>query len=129
MWRTIKCMSHKIAIIEDDPAILQMYQLKFEAEGYVVKTAKNGVEGLELLKGFRPDMVLLDIMMPQMDGLEMLAKLRQTPGGKTIPVIIFTNIGEQEIPRGLESLHITDTIAKAYHTPAQVAEKVAKLLA
>lgn len=121
-------MSHKIAIIEDDLAILQMYQLKFESEGFTVKTATNGILGLELLKDFKAEIVLLDLMMPQMGGLEMLAKLRLTPEGKDTPVIIFTNIGEQEIPKGLESLHITSVIAKAYHTPAQVVEKVRQLL-
>ena len=121
-------MSNQIAIIEDDPALLQMYQLKFEAEGFTVKLAHNGVEGLALLKDYAADMVLLDLMMPQMGGYEMLGKLRDTPHGKKTKVIILTNIGEQEIPKGLEKLDITGVIPKAYHTPAQVVEKVKTLL-
>jgi two-component system, OmpR family, alkaline phosphatase synthesis response regulator PhoP len=122
-------MSHKIAIIEDDPAILQMYLLKFEAEGYMTKTAVNGLLGLELLKDFAADLILLDIMMPQMGGVEMLTKLRATTKHKHTPVIVFTNVGEQEVPKGLAKLEVTDIIAKAYHTPAQVAEKVKQILA
>ena len=121
-------MSHKIAIIEDDLALLQMYQLKFEAEGFTVKTATNGVHGLELLKDFDADLILLDVMMPQMGGAEMLAKYREIKNGKTTPVIIFTNVGEQEVPKALSKLDVTDTIAKAYHTPAQVVEKVRQIL-
>ncbi len=121
-------MSHKIAIIEDDPAILQMYRLKFEAEGYTVKTAVNGVLGLELLKDYNADLVLLDIMMPQMGGAEMLTKLRKTTKHKHTPVIVFTNVGEQEVPKGLDKLAVTEIVAKAYHTPAQVAEKVKDIL-
>jgi two-component system response regulator AdeR len=121
-------MSYKVAIIEDDPAILQMYQLKFESADYSVRTATNGLLGLELINTFKPDIILLDLMMPQMGGVEMLEKLRKAPGGKDIIVLVLTNIGEQEIPKELEKLDVTEIIAKAYHTPAQVMEKVRLLL-
>ena len=67
----------KIAIIEDDQAISQMYRMKFEAEGFAVETAANGKLGLELIDKMRPDIILLDLMMPEMTGDEMLVKLRQ----------------------------------------------------
>ena len=121
-------MGHKVAIIEDDAAILQMYELKFVGEGYTVKTAKNGLLGLELLNNFDAEIILLDIMMPQMGGVEMLTKLRNTEKHRHTPVIIFTNVGEQEVPKGLNTLDVTEIIAKAYHTPAQVVEKVQKIL-
>lgn len=117
-------MAHKIAIVEDDPAIAKMYELKFQADGYEVKVAINGVEGLELLEAFKPEVVLLDLMMPQMGGDEMLVKLRAQPWGKSIKVFILTNIGEQEIPENLKKLDVSDVILKAYHTPTQVVEKV-----
>ena len=88
----------KIAIIEDDSAISQMYRFKFEAEGFEVETAENGKLGLELAESMKPDIILLDLMMPEMNGDEMLQKLRQTPWGKDVKVIILTNMGEQEIP-------------------------------
>jgi len=74
----------KIAIVEDDSAIAQMYRFKFEAEGYEVQTADNGRLGLELAEVFRPDMILLDLMMPEMSGEEMLAAMRKETWGKKI---------------------------------------------
>ena len=117
-------MTTKIAIIEDDQAISQMYRIKFEAEGYIVETAENGKLGLELIEKMQPDMVLLDLMMPIMTGEEMLAKLRATSWGKKVKVIILTNRGEQEIPEGVRNLGITALILKADMTPRQVAELV-----
>jgi DNA-binding response OmpR family regulator len=122
-------MTSKIAIIEDDQAISQMYRIKFEAEGYTVETAENGKLGLELIEKMQPDMVLLDLMMPIMTGEEMLAKLRATSWGKKIKVIILTNRGEQEIPDGVRDLSITALILKADMTPRQVAELVKAKLA
>ncbi len=114
----------KIAIIEDDQAISQMYRMKFENDGFEVETAENGKIGLELVKKMKPDIILLDIMMPEMTGDEMLAKLRQEPWGKNIKVLILTNIGEQELPKSLNSLDVLGIIMKAELTPRQVSLRV-----
>jgi DNA-binding response OmpR family regulator len=119
----------KIAIIEDDQAISQMYRLKFDAEGYEVETASNGKIGLELAEHMRPDIILLDLMMPVMNGDEMLEKMRATDWGKDIKVIILTNVGEQEAPETLERLNVRRFIVKADMTPRQVAELVKHELA
>ena len=119
----------KIAIIEDDQAISQMYRLKFDAEGYEVETAANGKLGLKLAEQMRPDIVLLDLMMPEMNGDEMLEKMRATDWGKDIKVIILTNVGEQEAPEGLKQLGVRRFIVKAEMTPRQVAEMVKNELA
>ncbi len=122
-------MATKVAIIEDDQAISQMYRIKFEAEGYTVETAENGKLGLALVEQMKPDIILLDLMMPIMTGEEMLAKLRKMPWGKTIKVIVLTNRGEQEIPPEVRKLGITSLILKADMTPRQVAELVKNKLA
>ena len=114
----------RIAIIEDDSAISQMYRIKFEAEGYTVDTAENGKVGLDLIKSMKPDMVLLDLMMPEMTGDEMLAKLRETDYGKDLKVIILTNMGEQEVPENVKNLGVSAFILKADMTPRQVADLV-----
>jgi len=114
----------KIAIVEDDQAISQMYRFKFETEGYTVETAENGKLGLELVKEMSPDIILLDLMMPEMNGDEMLAKMRATPWGKNIKVVILTNKGEQEIPEAVKQLNVSAVILKADMTPRQVAELV-----
>lgn len=121
-------MPVKIAIVEDDQAISQMYRFKFEAEGYTVETAENGKLGLELVEKMKPDIILLDLMMPEMNGDEMLAALRKTTWGKSIKVVILTNMGEQEIPESVKQLGVAAVILKADMTPRQVAELVKKEL-
>lgn len=122
-------MATKIAIIEDDQAIAQMYRIKFETEGYEVETAENGKLGLELAENMKPDIILLDLMMPEMNGDEMLAKLRATTWGKNLKVVILTNMGEQEIPEEVKKLGVAAVILKADMTPRQVAELVKEQLA
>jgi DNA-binding response OmpR family regulator len=117
-------MAVKVAIIEDDQAISQMYRIKFESEGYNVDTAENGKLGLELCEKMVPDIILLDLMMPEMNGDEMLALLRKSTWGAKIKVVILTNMGEQEIPEGVKELGVSAIILKADMTPRQVAELV-----
>lgn len=117
-------MAIKIAIIEDDSAIAQMYRMKFEAEGYTVETAENGKLGLKLAEDMQPDIILLDLMMPEMNGDEMLQKMRATSWGKDIKVIILTNMGEQEAPANIKDLNVGAFIVKADMTPRQVADLV-----
>lgn len=118
----------KIAIVEDDAAISQMYRIKFEAEGYEVETAENGKLGLALIEEMKPDIVLLDLMMPEMNGDEMLEKLRATTWGRDIKVIILTNMGESEAPDTIKELNVEAFILKANMTPRQVAELVKEKL-
>ncbi|PID98776.1 response regulator [Candidatus Saccharibacteria bacterium] len=119
----------KIAIIEDDQAISTMYRMKFESEGFMVETASNGKLGLKLAEEMRPDVILLDLMMPEMNGDEMLTELRKTSWGKDISVIILTNSGEEQAPPNLRGLGIRRYIVKAEMTPRQVAEMVKTELA
>lgn len=119
----------KIAIIEDDPTINQMYRMKFEAEGFEVDLANNGKSGIDMVTRFKPDLILLDVQMPEMDGPTALANIRKHDWGKTIPVIILTNMGEEESPKELKNLGIHSYIVKADHTPSQVVAKVKDALA
>lgn len=119
----------KIAIVEDDQVISQMYRIKFEADGFDVETAENGKLGLELVKEMKPNIVLLDLMMPEMNGDEMLSQLRQSDWGKDIPVIILTNMGEAEVPKAVMELGVKKVILKADMTPKQVVDLVKKQLA
>lgn len=121
-------MAAKVAIVEDDQTISQMYRFKFEAEGFQVETAENGKLGLELAEAMKPDIILLDLMMPEMTGDQMLAELRKKPWGKNTKVIILTNMGEQEIPVEVKQLGVSAVILKADMTPRQVAELVKKQL-
>ena len=114
----------KIAIIEDDPVINQMYRMKFEADGFEVQIADNGKRGVEMVESFLPDIILLDLQMPHMDGAEALSHIREHDWGKNIPVIILTNLGEEEAPKSLRTLGIHSYIVKADLTPRQVVSRV-----
>lgn len=118
----------KIAIIEDDQTISQMYRMKFEADGFDVRLASNGKLGLELVEAFSPDIILLDIQMPEMDGAEALTEMRKHDWGRKVPVIILTNMGEEESPKALAHLDVTSYIVKADMTPSQVVGKVKETL-
>jgi DNA-binding response OmpR family regulator len=118
----------KIAIIEDDSVISQMYRMKFEADGFDVQLANNGTRGVALVETFLPDLVLLDLQMPEMNGVEALKTIRKNSWGKNIPVIILTNTGEEESPSGLRTLGIHSYIVKANLTPRQVVQRVKEAL-
>ncbi len=118
----------KIAIIEDDPVIRQMYLMKFEADGFEVRVAENGKEGVGMVEKFSPDILLLDISMPEMSGDEALAEIRRHDWGRDLPVIILTNLGEEEAPKTLRSLGIDSYVVKADLTPRQVVDRVKKAL-
>src|SRR4051794_24209614 len=82
-----------ILIVEDEEMLRAMYKHKFSVEGFEVVTAENGVEGLHKAHHHKPDIILLDLMMPVMDGKAMLRKLREVPEFKLLPVVILTNAG------------------------------------
>jgi DNA-binding response OmpR family regulator len=118
----------KIAIIEDDPVISQMYRMKFEADGFDVQLANDGERGVAMVKEMNPDIILMDLQMPEMDGLEALTIIRKADWGKDVPVIILTNLGEEEAPKGIRALGIHSYIVKAELTPRQVVERVKQAL-
>jgi len=118
----------KIAIIEDDATINQMYRMKFESDGFDVQVADNGKSGIALVESFAPDLILLDLGMPEMSGDEALAEIRSHSWGKTVPVIILTNLGEEEAPKKLRELGIHSYIVKANLTPKEVVARVKEAL-
>jgi len=121
-------MSHSIAIIEDDPAILFMYKYKLELQGFIVQTATNGADGFKLCKLFKPSVILLDLNMPIMNGDEMLQKVRATEWGASMRVIILTNISKSEASMGLRFLNVDRYVVKAQYTPQQVVGVVTEVL-
>lgn len=116
----------KIAIIEDDVTINQMYRMKFEAAGFDVATASDGQLGVQMVESFKPDIILLDIQMPHMRGDEALALIRKK--NNTVPVIILTNLGKEESPAALKDLGVSSYIVKAELTPSQVVARVKQTL-
>ena len=117
-----------IALIEDDRSIHFLYKARFKRLGHTIVGAYDGVEGLHLIKETKPDVILLDLLMPEMGGEEMLRRLRNTDWGEHIPVIVMTNVSRDEAPLSLRSLGVRDYLVKALYTPSQIAEKVLKVL-
>jgi len=118
----------KIAIIEDEPTIVEMYKFKLEQSGHQVQFAYNGKEGFDLIASFQPDMALVDLMMPEMSGDQLLQKIRSTDWGKGLKVIILTNIGEDDAPPILRELGVDKYVIKAQNTPSEVAAMVNEML-
>lgn len=120
----------KIIIIDDDPFILDMYLLKFKDQGFTTETANDGKAGLEKISSFSPDLVLLDVVMPKMDGFDVIKKIKEDMGDKKpFKVLFLTNFGQKEdIEKGLK-LGADGYIIKAHFTPSEVVAKVKEILA
>ncbi len=114
----------KILIVEDDNFVAEVYFAKLKEMGYETYLAQNGKEGLEAVKKTEPDLILLDILMPVMDGHEMLEEMRKNEKWKKIPVILLTNVGEKDTIRKVRSLGVNDYLIKSHFTPAEVLDKI-----
>lgn len=118
----------KILLIEDDPFIIRLYADKFSKLNYEIEIVNDGSEALEILKKYKPDIILLDVVMPKMDGFEVLEHIKKNDSLKKIPVLILTNLGDKaDIDRAM-SLGAASYIIKSHFTPAEVVEKVGNLL-
>ncbi|MBI4134860.1 MAG: response regulator [Candidatus Sungbacteria bacterium] len=118
----------KVLIVDDDPYIAEMYLIKFKEAGFEVTSAANGRQALEEMQTFRPDVVLLDIIMPIYDGYEVLKRMKERGDLARIKVIILSNLGQKEdIEKGL-ALGAVDYVIKAHFTPSEVVEKVKSVL-
>jgi DNA-binding response OmpR family regulator len=118
----------KILLVEDDPFLLSMYATKFELEGFEVISTDNGEKGLSLAREDKPDVILLDILIPKMNGFEVLQGLKDDEQTRNIPVILLTNLNQKdEIERGLE-LGAVDYLIKAHFMPSEVVAKIKKVI-
>lgn len=121
-------MSKVLLLIEDDPLMLRLYRKIFELEGYEIELAAGGQEGLDKAKSDKPTLVLLDIMMPKMDGFEVLGKLKEDPETKDIPVVVLTNLaGTQDAKKAME-MGASKYIIKSEQDPKEVAILVKEIL-
>lgn len=119
----------KILIIEDDPLMQRMYQKAFSFDKYEVAVAGDGVEGLEKIRSEKPTIILLDVMMPKMNGLEVLDKVKADPELKSIPIIMLTNLaGSADAEKALAKGAVK-YIIKSEQEPKQVVAMVKEILA
>ncbi len=119
---------HKVLIIEDDEVLLNLYEKKFLSKGYIVCKAEDGEKGIEVATKEKPDVILLDIMLPVMNGFEVLKRLDKMKDDVTSPVVILSNYGEtKNITEGLMSGAV-EYLIKVEHTPEEVVEVVEDIL-
>lgn len=118
----------KILIVEDDRYISKMYQLKLSLDGFDVQVADNGRIGIEKAKELVPDIILTDILMPEVDGFEVIRVIKNDPTLKNIPILIMSNLGQEDhIQKGLQ-LGALGYIVKSQYTPSKVVDKIKEVL-
>ena len=117
-------MAKKILIIEDEKILLNLLEQKLKQEGYEVLTATDGKKGLEEMKMLKPDLVLLDIVMPKMGGFEVMEEMAKEENLKEIPVIIISNSGQPVEIDKARALGAKDWLIKTEFDPKEVVEKV-----
>ncbi len=121
-------MAKKILIIEDDKFLRELIAKKLAKDGYEISEAVDGEEGVKKTKETKPDLILLDLILPEMDGFEVLSKIKEDPVSSSIPVIILSNLGQKEdIEKGLK-MGATDYLIKAHFTPGEIVEKIRNII-
>ncbi len=118
-----------ILLVEDDEFLADIYKRKFEMEHFKVSRAENGEDGLQQVRKKKPDIVLLDVLLPIMDGFTVLEQLKKDKKTKDIPVVMLTNLGQREdVEKGF-ALGATDYLIKAHFKPSETVAKVREILA
>lgn len=114
----------KILIVEDDRFLRELIARKLSDEGFVIIQAMDGKEGIKKIKEKKPDLILLDLILPSIDGFEVLSQIKKEESLKSIPVIILSNLGQkEEVEKGLK-LGAVDYLIKAHFTPGEIIEKI-----
>ncbi|MBI2196599.1 response regulator [Candidatus Daviesbacteria bacterium] len=118
----------KILVIEDETILLELLADKFKDSGFAVNTAQSAEAGIRLALQNRPDLILLDVILPKMDGLTMLKKLRRDEWGKGVPVIILSNLNDQRKVSEAMKIGVYDFLVKSNVKLADVVEQVRNVL-
>jgi DNA-binding response OmpR family regulator len=118
----------KILLVEDDPMIVEMYKMRLEEEGFEVLITDRGSEALEWAMSRRPEVVLLDIILPEVDGFSILQNLKNSQETKDIPVLLLTNLGQESDQEKGRQMGVTDYFVKSQHTPADIIQKINSII-
>ncbi len=118
----------KILLVEDDPFLIEIYSQKLKKAGLEVRVAKDGGKAIQLLGESIPDLLILDIVLPEIEGWEILQKIRKQPKFDGLKIIILSNLGQkEEVEKGLK-LGADKYLIKAHYTPSEVVEEIKKIL-
>jgi CheY-like chemotaxis protein len=120
----------KILFVEDEPNHIMIYKTKLQQEGFDFKSAKTGEEAIPMIKVEKPDLILLDILLPgEKNGMDVLAKLKEDAATRKIPIIVFTNYDEKEFREQASDLGANAFVLKANVTPSEMVKKIREILA
>ncbi len=120
--------SKQLLLIEDDTLIRELYSRQMAAEGLSTDAFDNGIDGIEAARNKHYDLILLDIMMPKMNGLEVLKILKSDDRTKNMPVLFLTNLGQDSVLQEGTKLGTIGSLIKASYTPAQIIAEIKKIL-
>jgi len=124
----VNTKKYQILLIEDEEMLANMYETKFQNEGYNIKKALDGETGLKIALEDKPDLILLDVIMPKLDGFSVLKNLKGNSQTKNIPVILLSNLGQEEDIKKGKEMGADGYLVKANLTPAEVVNKVREYL-
>lgn len=117
-----------ILLIEDDPFLIDIYSTKLKESGFSVEVAKDGEIALKKLEEKKPDLVVLDIVLPEIDGWEILRRIKSTPALKNLKVVILSNLGQkEEVKKGID-LGSIKYLIKAHYTPSEVVKEIKEIM-
>jgi CheY-like chemotaxis protein len=117
-----------IFLVEDDPVVVKIYGAKFEREGFLVVVAKDGLEAMKMLSAVRPDVVVLDLMMPKLNGVDVLKYIRSIPTLKATRVIILSNAHMTSLAQAAAEFGVEKALLKSSCTPGQLIKVINDLL-
>jgi two-component system alkaline phosphatase synthesis response regulator PhoP len=122
-------MGYQILVVEDDTFLRSVYSTKLTKAGFIIKIAVDGVEAMEILKSFVPDIILLDLIMPRKDGFSTLEDIKKQENLRGVPVIITSNLGQQEEIDRVMAMGATDFITKSNLSLSELIEKINRTVA
>ncbi len=118
----------KILLVDDDLVLLKLYSTKLLADGHAVETASDGTLGLGTITQFKPDVIVLDLLMPKLNGFSFIEQLKSKPETQNIPVIVFSSVASQEQIDRLKTLGVTTYLNKVETTPTQLVMAITSIL-
>jgi DNA-binding response OmpR family regulator len=116
-----------VLVVDDDPVIVRLLEVNFQMEGFIVVTAADGVEGLEQARASKPDVIISDVMMPRMDGLQLVTELKADAATASIPVVLLSAKAQADDVRNGLGAGADDYVTKPFE-PQDLVDRVAKLL-
>jgi CheY-like chemotaxis protein len=118
----------RVLMVEDHPEIAELYQLKLQLDGYRVAVASNGVSGLQMARSLMPDVILLDVHLPQLDGLQLLSALREDEGTRDLSVVVFSDDDSPNLIQEAERLNVAAYLLKAQLLPSRLSRTIGEVL-